>query len=475
MRVTRNASQDCLCPKYLDLLAENARLKEDIARLKAKLSRQERTAKEQPFGLSTPSSQRLVKPSAPERTPAEVQRRKGGAPVGHTGCGWKPPEGPEPAVEVLPAVEACPCCGGPLVDFPGEDACIRDLIDCNPLPAFRRRVRVPTRYCPHCRKPVRPRIPGMLPKTRLTNRVLARVASEHYLDGVPMGTVARRLGVPKGTLLHEMHRLAAIFRPAVDDLRDRLRDATVKHADETPWRTDGDNGYAWVFVSGRITLYVCEQTRAMTVPADVLADCGGTLVTDRYAAYNCFAGKRGYCFEHLKRDTLALVDENPTSKECRTFVEALVPWLCEAMTLRSACAGDPVTYLVRAAYIRRRIETITLAPARHPSVQGIQNIFRENEPRLWHWTGDPRVPAENNAAERAVRPLAIARKVSHGSQSVKGRETRSVLMSILHTLNDCCTDPADRLVKALNHYAEDRNANMFGRLFGGLPLYVPTQ
>lgn len=132
MRVTRNASQDCLCPKYLDLLAENARLKEDIARLKAKLSRQERTAKEQPFGLSTPSSQRLVKPSAPERTPAEVQRRKGGAPVGHTGCGWKPPEGPEPAVEVLPAVEACPCCGGPLVDFPGEDACIRDLIDCNP-------------------------------------------------------------------------------------------------------------------------------------------------------------------------------------------------------------------------------------------------------------------------------------------------------------------------------------------------------
>jgi len=244
--------------------------------------------------------------------PAEVQRRKGGAPVGHTGCGWKPPEGPEPAVEVLPAVEACPC-------------------------------------------------------------------------------------------------------------------------------------------------------------------CGGTLVTDRYAAYNCFAGKRGYCFEHLKRDTLALVDENPASKECRTFVEALVPWLCEAMTLRSACAGDPVTYLVRAAYIRRRIETITLAPARHPSVQGIQNIFRENEPRLWHWTGDPRVPAENNAAERAVRPLAIARKVSHGSQSVKGRETRSVLMSILHTLNDCCTDPADRLVKALNHYAEDRNANMFGRLFGGLPLYVPTQ
>ena len=145
------------------------------------------------------------------------------------------------------------------------------------------------------------------------------------------------------------------------------------------------------------------------------------------------------------------------------------------MSLRTTCAGDRVTYFVRAALIRRKIETIALAPARHPSVQGIQNIFRENAHRLWHWTEDPRVPAENNAAERAVRPLAIARKISHGSQSTRGRETRSVLMSILHTLSACCTDPEDRLAKAMDHYAQDRNANMFARLFGGLPLYVPTQ
>lgn len=89
---------------------------------------------------------------------------------------------------------------------------MRDLVDCHPLPAFRRRVRVPARYCPHCRKPVRPRVPGVLPKTRLTNNVIARAASEHYLDGVPMGTVARRLGVGKGTLLNASHRLAQIVR-----------------------------------------------------------------------------------------------------------------------------------------------------------------------------------------------------------------------------------------------------------------------
>lgn len=474
MKASRRASQDCFCQKYLDLLAENARLIEENIRLKAKLARQERTAKEKPFGLATPSSKQLVKPSLPELSEEEVKRRKGGARVGHAGHGWKEPEGPAPEVEDLPALEACPCCGGALEDFPGDGDNVRDLIDCHPLPSYRRRVRVPSHYCPNCRKPVRPRVEGVLPKTRLTNNVLARAATEHYLDGVPMGTVARRLNIAKGVLFNNMHRLAAIMQPAADGLLGLLRDASVKQADETPWRTDGDNGYAWVFIAGRVTFFVCEKTRSSSVPAAVLADSLGSLMTDRYAAYNCFYGERGYCFEHLKRDTLKIVENNPESAECLAFADELLPWIRMAISLRTACAGDNVTYFLNAAFIRHKIEVITNAPARHPSVQHIQNIFRENPDRLWQWTVDPRMPADNNAAERAVRPLAIARKVSHGSQSVRGRETRSVMMSILHTLNACCIDPAAQLAQALNHYARDRSSNMFERTFGDLPLYVPT-
>ena len=147
-----------------------------------------------------------------------------------------------------------------------------------------------------------------------------------------------------------------------------------------------------------------------------------------------------------------------------------VQLLVYAMVLTTIVSG--ADYFLN---FRRRIEELADAPARHPSVQHVQSIFRENAHRLWHWAEDPRVPAENNAAERAVRPLAIARKVSHGSQSARGRETRSALMSVLHTLANCCTDPARRLAEALDRYAEDRNTDMFARVFGGLPLYIPTQ
>jgi len=49
------------------------------------------------------------------------------------------------------------------------------------------------------------------------------------------------------------------------------------------------------------------------------------------------------------------------------------------------------------------------------------------------------------------------------------------MMSVLHTLDACCTDPEEQLAKALDHYAQNRDADMFARLFGGLPLYIPTQ
>ena len=107
-------------------------------------------------------------------------------------------------------------------------------------------------------------------------------------------------------------------------------------------------------------------------------------------------------------------------------------------------------------------------------MRSVQDPVWENEARLWQWTQDPRLPAENNAAELAVRPLAIARKVSHGSQPVRGCETRSILMSILHT-QACCTDPAGRLKQALDAYAQNPSVDMFAEIFGGLPLYVPTQ
>ena len=114
-------SQGCFCQKYVDSISKIARLEEDVARLKREnadlrkqLGRIRRTALEKPFGESTSSACRLVKPSAPEPADeAERIRRAGGARRGHRGHGWKKLDAPRECVDV-PAPESCPHCGGAL-------------------------------------------------------------------------------------------------------------------------------------------------------------------------------------------------------------------------------------------------------------------------------------------------------------------------------------------------------------------------
>ena len=110
---------------------------------------------------------------------------------------------------------------------------------------------------------------------------------------------------------------------------------------------------------------------------------------------------------------------------------------------------------------------------RHPSVRNCQGIFREREGERFHWVEDPAVPAENNRAERMGRPLAVARKVSHGSQSERGLEVREILMSVLLTLRMRHGErmPAV-LAAALDRLAADPGVDLVRELF---PEYNPAK
>jgi len=75
------------------------------------------------------------------------------------------------------------------------------------------------------------------------------------------------------------------------------------------------------------------------------------------------------------------------------------------------------------------------------------------------------VPADNNRAERELRPLVIARKVSFGSQSEAGAHTREVLMSVLHTLRKRTDDVTAAFQRTLDRLAEDPTLNLYKLLF----------
>ena len=136
-----------------------------------------------------------------------------------------------------------------------------------------------------------------------------------------------------------------------------------------------------------------------------------------------------------------LEKEFPDSGEVQGFVSTFIPLLSLAMGLRNQQLSS-AQFRRKAAQVQTQIQAAVESPAQHLAIRRIQDIFRQNESRLYHWAKDRNVPAENNLAERDLRPTVIARKVSFGSQSDAGAHTRGVLMTVLGTLKKRGVDSA---------------------------------
>ena len=52
---------------------------------------------------------------------------------------------------------------------------------------------------------------------------------------------------------------------------------------------------------------------------------------------------------------------------------------------------------------------------------------------LFVFVAEPEAPPDNNAAERSLRPVVINRKISGGSRSATGTDTKTTLASIFGT------------------------------------------
>ncbi len=449
------------CQECLKKQRKIDELTEENQRLKAKLGYLKRKEQQGHFGSSTPSSKVPVKPNT-AKEPAP-----GGAKVGHVGRGRRGFEASQAQRVVVvdsEVAQRCPQCGGPLKEI---GTATRSVLDLESLEPHRVLFRLPRKYCGHCRRSYQPRPPGVLPKSLYGNQLIATAATMHYLHGIPMGRICEQIGISVGALIGIFHRLARSFASVPSRLIEQYRQAPVKHADETSWRNDGHGGYVWLFATVKMSIFVFRKTRSAAVVREVLGTdhVPGTLVVDRYGAYNKAPCELQYCHAHLLRDLQDIEKEFPDDPEVRAFVGSLAPLFATAMGLRSLSMPNAQFYQ-QAAEVQCQIVELVHAPAKHLAIRRFQEMLHGNAHRLYHWAQDRRIPADNNLAERDLRPSVIARKVSFGSQSDAGAHTRSVLMTLLHTLRkQTGSDPSSALKNVLDRLAKDPTVNPLDLLF----------
>jgi transposase len=438
------------------------RLEQENARLRQKLRSEERRGKEGLFGSSTPSSKLPVKTN----TPVPTTRKPRGARQGHQGSGRKLIEetAADRVIDIAADPESCcPLCHG-VLEQKGVQS--RSVIESRPIRAEREVYHLPKRYCPRCRKAYHTPLPGVLPRSLYGNALITAAATMHYLHGMPLGRICEQIGIGPGSLVEVFHRLSRLFEHVPQGLIEQYRTAPVKHADETGWRTEGKNGYAWLFATPTLSIFQFRKTRSAEVPRAIFgqAPLPGTLVVDRYAGYNKVPCAIQYCYAHLLRDVESLEQEFPDAAEVNAFASTLAPLLALAMGLRNQQISD-TQFSATSAEVKAQIIAAVESPAAHLGIRRIQNIFRDNASRLYHWAADRAIPAENNLAERGLRPTVIARKVSFGSQSDAGAKTRGILMSVLVTLKKRGVDVTTRLKEVLDEIARNPTQNPFSLLF----------
>jgi transposase len=417
-----------------------------------------RLGSESPFGHSTPSSKVPHKKNSSE----ENQAKRGGAKKGHKGHGRKNfnPEEADAEIHLEAKPEQCTCGCGEWTQK-GSEPIPHSVFKFIPSRIEKRIYYKYLNECTGCGKTAVANVPGTFPRSLYSNSMIAHLLTEFFLWGNTAGTVASRSDVNIGTFFSIAHRTAMQVKPIFDHIISEIVKSQYIHADETGWMKDGVRGYAWLFANDDFKLFICRHRRNSEVPLSVLGrdQQQFVLITDRYAGYNAIKAKRQYCYVHLIRDLVKLRDEFPGDMEIICFSNELKQLLNDAISLRKE-NHSLREYRSKAKKIKIRIMKVCNREALHPGIQHIQNIFREKTENLFQWIQSPEIPAENNYAERGLRPLVIARKICFGSHSEQGLETREILMTILNTAKCRGIDPANFLESILDILAKDKNADI---------------
>jgi transposase len=355
------------------------------------------------------------------------------------------------------AAETCPQCGETLAGgWVIRRVQVIDLPPVAPLEITEHRIL--RRACHRCGKQVVPKPVGVeagrLGRCRFGPRLLAAITTMHTVERLPIRMIQERLQreyglrLSIGGIIGLLQRMAKAGQGAYEQLNAAARVSPVIHADETGWRESGQHTTVWtVSTQSQVTVHHGRRTNE-AIDGILGADFGGTIVADCYAAYDHFLGPKQRCWAHLVRDLKALLHEHGTETETGAWAEGILAVFEQARAPRPAAEEGETPQAIHAREERaRQCEALivllcpTTLEASLPYAT-LAKRFRTHLPELFTFVRDPLVPATNNAAERSLRPLVIARKISGGTRSAVRSTTRMILYSVCATARVQGKDPS---------------------------------
>jgi transposase len=404
---------------------------------------------------------------------------------------------------VEPGPAACLCCGGTRLRKLGED--ITETLEVIP-----RRWKVIQHVrekftCRDCDRISQAPAPfHVIARGWAGPSLLAMILFEKYGQHQPLNRQAERYareGVPLSlsTLADQVGACCAVLAPLLRRIEAHVFAAERLHGDDTtvPVLAKGktDTGRCWVYVrddrpfGGQgppAAMFYYSRDRGGEHPARHLAGYAGILQADAYSGYNkLYEADRqpgpiteAACWVHARRPffVLADVEANARRKAQGRSASVLSPLAQEAVRRIGALFDIERTINGQSTKRRRQVRQELSAPL----VADLERWLREERPKLsrgndlakamdyllkrWpaftRFLDDGRICLSNNAAERAVRGIALGRKSWLFAGSDRGGQRAAAMYSLIVTAKMNNVDPQAWLADVLAHIAEHPARNI---------------
>jgi transposase len=374
---------------------------------------------------------------------------------------------------------ACPKCGGALRPM-GED--VTEVLDYVPA-SFRviRHVR-PKFSCRGCESIAQAPAPSLPIARGLAGPgLLAHVLVAKYCDHLPLyrqAEIYARDGIDldRSTLADWVGQSAALMRPLVDAVGAHVMTAGRVHADDTtvpvlePGRGKTKTGRLWCYVrddrpfAGDVppaVLYRYSADRKGEHPRGHLAGFRGILQADGYAGYAGLYGQdvtEAACWAHVRRK---FFDEHAATQSPLAY-EALQQ-IAALYAVEDTIRGEPPDVRLRV----RQVESAPLFAAMKvwmeqtlARISGKTALAVAIRYALSRWDAltlvlrDGRACIDNNAAERAMRPMTLGRKNWLFAGADVGGERAAAIYTLTETAKLNMLDPEHYLRQVLQRIAD---------------------
>jgi transposase len=329
-----------------------------------------------------------------------------------------------------------------------------------PIRAHITEYQCPKVLCPDCGKGTRAPLPEEF-QNQSGPQLTALIAYLTVYCRMPRRVVhaflenALHISMSLGSTQKAWEETSEAVQKPYEELPRQLKNEPVLNSDETSWRNDGEKRWIWALVAQSFVFYTVAANRSSEILIQLLgAVFQGVLCSDRAAAYLKYhKGQAQWCWAHLKRNLLGILDFAKTT-EAERFCRDALALHARLFRLWHRFRGDDAQrphLVLKSLPLQKKFFELA---DRHVNsddadVCNLAKVLFLHSDRLFTFLEVPGVEPTNNSVERALRIAVQWRKVTFGNRSIKGEVATARLLTATQTCKIKQRSALDYLTEAV--------------------------